>query len=71
MHVHKTLESVPVGHANEQDVIQGIHTIDFGEQLVHHGVMHASATGYAASLLADGIYLVKDDHMQVRIITLK
>lgn len=46
---------------NDQDVVELLHTIDFGEQLVHHGVVHASAAGHAAPLLADGINLIKND----------
>lgn len=56
----------PVGHADEQDVVEGVHAIDLGQQLVDHGVMHARAALHAAPLLADGVYLIKDDHMQLR-----
>lgn len=57
--------SAPVGHADEQDVVQGIHAVDLGEQLVDHSVMHAAAAGHAAALLADGIDLIKDDDVQL------
>lgn len=46
---------------DDQDVVELLHAIDFGEQLVHHGVVHAGAAGHAAPLLADGINLIKND----------
>ena len=51
----------PVGHANDKDIVQGVHPIYLGQQLVHHSVIHARAAGDAASLFADGIDFVKDD----------
>ena len=32
---------LPVGHANQENVVEGIHTINLGEQLVDDGVVHA------------------------------
>ena len=65
-----TRRHTPVCHANQQDVVQGVHAIDLGEQLVDHGVVDPAAAGDAAALLADGVYLVKDDDMQIRGVTL-
>jgi hypothetical protein len=30
---------LPVGHTNQQDVVQGVHTIDLGQQLVDNGIL--------------------------------
>ena len=57
--------TAPVGHSNEQDIVERVHAVNLGEQLIDDGVMHAGATLHAASLLADGIDLVKDDDMQL------
>ena len=70
MRVTCPLPSSPVGHANEQDVIEGIHAIDLGEQLIDDGVVHAAAAGHAAALLADGVDLVKDDDVQLGAVAL-
>lgn len=55
----RTEQAAP--RTNDQDVVELLHAINFGEQLVHHGVMHARAAGHAAPLLADGINLIKND----------
>ena len=60
----------PVGHADEQDVVQRVHAIDLGEELVDDCVMDAAAAGDAAALLADGVNLVKDDDVQLRRVAL-
>ena len=68
--LHGTLLSSPVGHANEQDVVQSVHAINLGQQLVDNGVVHAAAAGHAAALLADGVDLVKDDDVQLGAVAL-
>lgn len=32
----------PVGHTDDQDVVQLLHAVNFGQQLIHHCVMHSS-----------------------------
>ena len=32
---------LPIGHANEENVVEGVHTINLGEQLVDDSVVHA------------------------------
>ena len=49
---------------NNQDIVELLHPIDLGQQLVDYGVVDASAASHAATLLADGIDLVKDDDVQ-------
>lgn len=55
----------PVGHANQQDVVEGVHAVDLGQQLVDDGVVRARAVAHAAALPADGVDLVKDDDVQL------
>jgi hypothetical protein len=59
-------EAAPVGHADEEDVVERVHAVNLGEELVDNGVMDAAAAGDAAALLADGVYLIEYDDMQVR-----
>mmetsp|Transcript_18438 Transcript_18438/g.48130 ORF Transcript_18438/g.48130 Transcript_18438/m.48130 type:complete len:560 (-) Transcript_18438:737-2416(-) len=56
-----------VGHADEQDVVQGVNSVDLGEQLVDERVVHAGAVFDRAALLADGVNLVKDDDVQLAV----
>lgn len=44
-----------------------LHTVNLRQELVDHCVVHARAAGTSASLLADGIQLIKDDDMQAAI----
>lgn len=55
----------PVCHANEQDVVEGVHSINLSQQLVDDGVMRAGAVPHAATLPADGINLIKDYYVQL------
>lgn len=51
----------------DQDVVELLHTVNLREQLVDHSVVHARAAGTGASLLADGIQLIKDDNMEAAV----
>lgn len=51
----------------DQDVVQLLHTINLGQKLVDHGVMNACAACACASLLADGIQLIKDDDVETTV----
>ena len=55
----------PVSHTNQENVVQGIHAINLGQQLIHNSIMHAAAAGDAAALLADSINLIEDDDVQL------
>lgn len=46
---------------DDQDVVELLHSVDLGQQLVDHGVVDAGAARHAAALLADGIDLVQYD----------
>lgn len=52
---------------DDQDVVKLLHTVNLRQQLVDHGVVHARAAGARASLLADGIQLIKDDDMEATV----
>lgn len=52
---------------NDQDVVKLLHTINLRQELVDHGVVHARAAGACASLLADGIQLIKDNDMKATV----
>lgn len=52
---------------DDQDVVELLHTVDLREQLIDHRVMHARAAGARASLLADGVQLVKDDDVEAAV----
>lgn len=52
---------------DDQDVVELLHAVDLGQQLVDHGVVHARAAGARASLLADGIQLIEDDDMEAAV----
>lgn len=43
----------------DQDVVELLHSIDLGQQLVDHRVVDASAACHAATLLTDRIDLIK------------
>jgi hypothetical protein len=55
----------PVGHADQQDVVESINSINLGQQLVDNGVVGACAVTHAATLPADGIDLIKDNDVQL------
>lgn len=68
-HQHTTTSvlSLPVILTDDQDVVELLHAVNLRKQLVDHGVVHACAAGARASLLADGIQLIKDDDMQATV----
>lgn len=53
-----------VGHTNHQDVVQLFNTVDLGQQLVHHSIMHTAIATDTSSSLTNGIDFVEDDDMQ-------
>mmetsp|Transcript_25436 Transcript_25436/g.77196 ORF Transcript_25436/g.77196 Transcript_25436/m.77196 type:complete len:263 (+) Transcript_25436:1702-2490(+) len=57
-----------VGHADDEDVVERVHTINFRQQLVDHRVADSRVTALHATLLADRVDLVKDDYVQVRVV---
>ena len=60
-----------VGHADQQDVVQLVDTVELTEKLVDDTVADTgSAAGSGASLLAYGIQLVEDDDVQLRLVAL-
>merc|ERR1740120_618543 len=63
-------EIFAVRHAYEENVVEGIHPVDLRQQLIDDAVMNASAVGFRSPRLADGVDLVEDHHMQLRILAL-
>ena len=51
----------------DQDVVELLHAVYLGQQLVDDGVMDARAARHAATLLADGVDLVKDNDVQAAV----
>ena len=52
---------------DDQDVVELLHPVDLGQQLVDHGVVHARAAGHAAALLADRVDLVEYDDVKTAV----
>lgn len=48
----------------DQDVVELLHAVDFGQQLVDDSVMDAGAARHAASLLANGIDLIENEDVK-------
>ena len=56
---------MPVGHADDQDIVELVHSVYLGQELVDHSVVHAAAVaGLRAPRLADGVDLVEDDDVE-------
>eukprot|EP00732_Lithocolla_globosa_P002724 Lithocolla_globosa_v1_NODE_1889_length_2271_cov_14.911101.p2 type:complete len:318 gc:universal NODE_1889_length_2271_cov_14.911101:997-1950(+) len=55
---------LPVGHADHEDVVDGVHSIDFRQQLIDNRITNPCVITSGASCFADGIDLVKDDDVQ-------
>ena len=53
---------------DEQDVVERVDAVDLGQQRVDDAVVHARAAARRAARLADCIDLVKDDHVQRRVL---
>lgn len=52
---------------DDQDVVKLLNTVNLRQELVDHSVVHACAAAAGASLLADGIKLIKDDDMEAAV----
>ena len=57
-------EIFSVGHANHYNVIQCLHTVDVGQQLVDHKIGCICAVIDGASLFADSIDFVEYNDVQ-------
>ena len=64
-HVHA------VGHADQEDVVEGVDTVNLQEELVDDRVLHASAVRERTTRLLDGVNLVEDTDMQAAVVTLE
>lgn len=51
----------------DQDVVELLHAVDLGQQLVDHGVVDSRAARHAATLFADGVDLIKYDDVEAAV----
>lgn len=51
----------------DQDVVELLHAVDLGQQLVDHRVVDAGAAGHAATLFTDGVDLIKYDDVEAAV----
>jgi len=61
---------LPVGHPDDEYVVETVDAVDLGEQLVDDGLLHARARLHGAPLPADRVDLVEDDDVQGRLVAL-
>lgn len=54
----------PIGHTDDEDIVELVDAVDFGEQLVNDGVVNARVAPDRTSSLADGVHLVENDNVQ-------
>ena len=59
-------ELLAVRHTNDQNVVERLHTVQLGQQLVHHCVADSGAVAARPALLANGVDLVKNDDVLPR-----
>lgn len=53
----------PISHANNNDIIQSLHTIDIREKLVDNLVINIGSTRVHASLFTNRIDLIENDNV--------
>src|ERR1043166_3752358 len=62
---------LPIGHADEQEIVEFINTVELRQKLVHNGITDScSSCRSSASLLAHSIQLVEYNDVQLAIIAL-
>jgi len=54
----------PTQRTDDEDVVERVHTIDLGEQLVNHAVVDTRAVASAATRLHDGVHFIENDNVQ-------
>lgn len=52
---------------DDQDVVELLHAVDLGQQLVDHGVVDPRAARHAAALFTDRIDLIKYDDVKATV----
>ena len=57
-----------VGHTNEQDIVELINTVHFGEKLVDNTISNTSSSRSRATLFTNGIQFVENDDMESTLI---
>jgi hypothetical protein len=61
---------LPVGHPNNQNVVEAVDSVDLREQLVHYSLLHARPRLHGAPLPADRIDLIEYDNVERGLIAL-
>lgn len=56
-----------VSHADDENVVELLDTVDLGQQLVDHSVVNPRVTSCRPSGFADGVYLVEDDDVETTV----
>ena len=51
----------------DQDVVELLHSVDLGQQLVDHGVVDSRAARHASTLLTDRVDLIKYDDVKTAV----
>mmetsp|Transcript_22607 Transcript_22607/g.55847 ORF Transcript_22607/g.55847 Transcript_22607/m.55847 type:complete len:334 (+) Transcript_22607:966-1967(+) len=59
---------LPVGHADDKDIVERVDAVNLGEELVDDRVAHARAVTRRAACLAHRVDLVKDDDVKVGVV---
>lgn len=54
-------------HTYDQDVVELLHAVYLGQQLVDHGVVDSRAASHAATLFTDCINLIKYDDVNAAV----
>lgn len=54
-------------HTYDQDVVELLHAVDLGQQLIDHGVVDSCAAGHAATLFTDCINLIEYDDVKAAV----
>lgn len=52
---------------NDQDVVELLHAVQLGQQLVDHSVMDPRAARHASTLFTNGIDLIKYDDVEAAV----
>lgn len=58
-----------ISHTDHENVVELLHTVHLGEELVDNGIANARPVILGATLLANRIDFIKDDDVELTIVT--
>lgn len=62
------VDHVPsIRHSNNENVIQLLDAINFGQKLIDHGIVHSGISSDTASGFANGINFIKNNDVQTTV----